>query len=173
MFDVGEKIFYPVHGAGTIEAIEEKEVLGEKKFYYILKIPHINVQIMIPTDKAEKLGMRQVVDLDTLQNVLEIFNQGSTDPSIYENQRFCAETNKKRIKSGDIYKGSEVIRDLMRKSKKGKLGTEDDNMLNNARRIFISEIVQVKGLEEEEAATLLEEIFEEEQAVEEESVSNL
>ena len=27
MFNVGDKIVYPMHGAGTIDAIEEKDIL--------------------------------------------------------------------------------------------------------------------------------------------------
>ena len=30
MFNVGDKIVYPMHGAGVIDAIEEKDILGEK-----------------------------------------------------------------------------------------------------------------------------------------------
>ena len=30
MFNVGDKVVYPMHGAGVIEAIEEKEILGKK-----------------------------------------------------------------------------------------------------------------------------------------------
>ena len=33
MFKVGDKIVYPMHGAGTIDSIEEKEILGEKLCY--------------------------------------------------------------------------------------------------------------------------------------------
>lgn len=39
MFNVGDKIVYPMHGAGTIDSIEEKDILGEKQSYYILKMP--------------------------------------------------------------------------------------------------------------------------------------
>ena len=31
MFSVGDKIVYPMHVAGTIDAIEEKDILGEKQ----------------------------------------------------------------------------------------------------------------------------------------------
>ena len=31
MFSVGDKIVYPMHGAGTIDSIEEKDILGEKQ----------------------------------------------------------------------------------------------------------------------------------------------
>ena len=34
MFNVGDKVVYPMHGAGTIEGIEEKDILGEKLLRY-------------------------------------------------------------------------------------------------------------------------------------------
>lgn len=159
MFQVGDKIFYPMHGAGVIKAIEEKEVLGEKNIYYILNIPHINTQIMIPIKKARALGIREIVQPDIIENVFNAFHDGDTDPIIYENQRYCVDTNKKKIKTGDIYQSAEIIRDLMRKGLRNKLGVEDIKMLNSARQIFVSELIQVKGINQEQAIDLLDEIL--------------
>ena len=61
MFNIGDKIVYPMHGAGTIDSIEEKDVLGEKQSYYILKMPG-EVKVMIPTAKAEQVGVRYIID---------------------------------------------------------------------------------------------------------------
>lgn len=168
MYEVGDLIFYPLHGAGLIEAIEEKEILGESKLYYILNIPHKNVQIMIPTDKAADSGMRRVVEPDILEKVLEGFHLGCTDPDIYDNQRYCLSINKTKIKSGDIFQVTEIIRDLMRKSKKTKLGAEDRNMLDSARQILTSEVAQVKGIDQQEALDMLDEVIDRE-----ETLSNL
>ncbi len=158
MFQVGDKILYPMHGAGIIEAVEEKEILGENKLCYILNIPQARMQIIIPTDKAPNFGIRQVVEPEILENVLSSFNLGNTDPAIFENQRSCRDINKMKIKSGDIYKGTEVIRDLTRKGQRNKLGADDTNMLNNARQIFVSELMEVKGLAQEQAVHLLDEV---------------
>lgn len=76
-----------------------------------------------------------------------------------ENQRWCKDINKKKFKSGDIYKGAEIIRDLTRKGQKNKLDANDTNMLNNARQVFVSEIMEVKGLEEKLAIRLLDEVL--------------
>lgn len=165
MFQVGDLIFYPMHGAGHIEAIEEKEILGHSKLYYILNIPHKNVQIMIPLDKAADSGMRRVVAPETMERVLDNLFMGSTDPDIYDNQRYCLTVNKTKIKSGDIYQITEIIRDLMRKSKRHKLGAEDKNMLDNARQILVSELVQVKAIDFQEAADLLDEVIEREDKI--------
>lgn len=159
MFEVGDLIFYPMHGAGFIEAIEEKEILGENSLYYVLNIPHKNVQIMIPIKTASTSGMRELVAREILENVLQSFYEGNTEQDIYNNQRYCLTVNKTKIKSGDIYQISEIIRDLTRKSKKLKLGAEDKNMLDNARQIFTSEMAQVKGINSEQAVHLLDEVI--------------
>ena len=61
MYNVGDKVVYPMHGAGVIDSIEEKEVLGEKQSYYILKMPG-EVKVMVPTLTAEQHGIRNVID---------------------------------------------------------------------------------------------------------------
>lgn len=159
MFHVGDKIFYPMYGICIIEAVGEKELLGENKLCYILNIPQARMQITIPMDKAVKLGVREVVKPEIIEDILNCFNLGDTDPDIFENKRFCTDINRKKIKSGDIYKGTEIIRDLMRKSQRNKLGIDDANMLNNARQIFISELMEVKGIAQEQAIQLLDEVL--------------
>ena len=61
MFNIGDKIVYPMHGAGVIDSIEEKDILGEKQAYYILKLPG-EVKAMVPVDKAEQVGVRSIID---------------------------------------------------------------------------------------------------------------
>ncbi|MDZ5610801.1 CarD family transcriptional regulator, partial [Bacillus pseudomycoides] len=51
MFQIGDNIVYPMHGAGIIEAIEEKEFSGEKQQYYVRTMAISNMQVMIPTSK--------------------------------------------------------------------------------------------------------------------------
>ncbi|HEX3014921.1 MAG TPA: CarD family transcriptional regulator [Desulfobacteria bacterium] len=159
MFQVGDKIVYPRHGAGVIQAIEEKEVLEKNRLYYILSMPQTRMQIMVPLDEAENLGIRSVVEPEVLEKVLSNFHQGQTDPNIYADQRYCRDLNRKKIKTGDIYQETEIIRDLVRKSHKNKLGAEDANMLNSARQMFISELMQVKGIAQEQATDLLDTVL--------------
>ncbi|WP_425057863.1 RNA polymerase-binding transcription factor CarD [Sporomusa carbonis] len=155
MFKVGDKIFYPMHGGGVIKTIEEKEIFGNTQLYYVVNILHRNMQVMIPVDKTERLGVRPVVDSEKLDNVLTTFYDGETDVMANDSQRQRRNLNK--IKSGDIYEGAEVIRDLMRINHKRKLGTTEKNMLDNARQILISEVELVKGISQEQAACLLDE----------------
>lgn len=159
MFKIGDEIIYPLHGIGYIEAIEEKEVLGVNQIYYTIRIPQTNLSISIPSDKLSSSGIRQIADSTVIEEVLKSFNLDSTDPLLYENNRYCNYINKEKIRSGDIYKGTEIIRDLTRKNLLAKLGKEDAKMLEDARNIFISELMQVKNLSKEQANELLDTIL--------------
>ncbi|NLI92938.1 MAG: CarD family transcriptional regulator [Peptococcaceae bacterium] len=156
MFKVGDQIFYPLHGLGYIEAIEEKEVLGKSIIYYIVNIPQTRMQIMIPVEKEENFGIRQLVESSVLEEILDSFQLGNTDPLMYQNQKYCTDLNTRKMKSGNIFKGTEIIRDLTRKNHLSKLGKEDTKMLEDARHMFISELMEVKCITKENATDLLD-----------------
>ena len=159
MFQVGDQILYPLHGVGFIKAIEEKEILGECKIYFVVNIPKTNMQIMIPKEKADSFGVRKLVEPSIFEDILKNFNLGDTDPQLLNNQKYCNEENTKKIKSGDIFKGTEIIRDLTRKSQISKLGKEDAKMLEDARHMFIAELMHVKGISEENAIDLVDSVL--------------
>lgn len=156
MFHIGDKIFYPMHGGGIIEKIEEKEIFGQTQLYYVVNIPHRNMQVMLPLNKTEELGMRPIVDSAKLDDVLSTFHHTDADlPPMNDTQR--QRLNMSKIKSGDIYEEVAVIRDLLRIKSKRKLGMADKNMLDNARQILISEVVLVKNIPIDQATHLLDE----------------
>jgi len=115
------------------------------------------MQVMIPVNKTDNLKLRHIVDPEKLDNMLTMLPTGETDTTISDNQRHKINLNK--IKSGDIYETAEVIRDLVRSNNKKKLSLVDSNMLDNARQILISEVVLVKGIEHDQATSLVNEII--------------
>lgn len=157
MFKVGDKVVYPMHGAGIIEAIEEKEVLGEKQTYYIMRLPIGGMTVMIPTEGAEQIGLRPVVDEQTLDEVFEALRADKTPMSSNWNRRYRANTEK--LKTGDIFEVSEVVRNLTIRDREKGLSTGERKMLDNSRQILLSELVLAKGVSEEEAEQLLEEVL--------------
>lgn len=156
MFQIGDKVVYPMHGAGIIEAIEEKEILGEKQKYYVMKMPVGNMQVMIPIANVSNLGLRQVVDTEALEMVLEILKDERQDLTSSWNHRY--RKNMDKIKTGDIYEVARVVRDLMRREKEKGLSTGERKMLDNARQILISEFVLVKEIDMEQANHLLDKV---------------
>jgi len=147
MFQVGDKIFYPMHGGGIISAIEEKEVLGETNLYYILNLFHRNMQVMIPADKQARLGIRPIIT----------FHAGETDLTIPTSRR--PRQNLEKIRCGSIIQSAEVIRDLVRIGSHKKLGAVEQSMLNNLLQLFISEVILVHDITPEEASAMVDQVI--------------
>ncbi|MBQ9298073.1 MAG: CarD family transcriptional regulator [Clostridia bacterium] len=153
MFNVGDKIVYPMHGAGTIESIEEKDILGEKQSYYILKMPG-EVKVMVPTAKAEDIGVRSVIDKESASKVFKVLENDSTEMSMNWNKRY--RDNMEKIKSGDIYEVADVVRNLSFKQKEKGLSTGEKKMLLNARQILVSELVLADQSSQDEVENLVD-----------------
>ncbi|MDA8354024.1 MAG: hypothetical protein M0Z65_12795 [Firmicutes bacterium] len=153
---MGDKIMYPLFGAGVIKDIEEKEVLGEEQLYCVLNMLLGEMNMMIPVNQMEKRGIRKVVDVATMESALQHLYEGESDLTIPWNQRY--RINMDKMKSGDLYQETEVIRDLTRISKSRSLGTGEKKMLDDATKILISELALVKGIEQEQAADLFQDV---------------
>jgi CarD family transcriptional regulator len=157
LFKIGDKVVYPMHGAGVIEAIEEEEVLGEKKDYYVLRLPVGNMKVMIPIANGEGIGLRQVIDKQDVSRVLNLLkSSGSAMPTNW-NHRYRA--NLEKIKSGNIYAVAEVVRNLARREREKGLSSGEKRMLENAKQILVSELVLATELEEDKAKGLLDITF--------------
>ncbi len=154
MFDIGDKVVYPMHGAGVIEEIEEKEVLGKRHIYYILKIPVGDMKVMIPKEKVDSIGLRQIIDKESMEKVLAVLCEKSQEMDSNWNQRY--RSNLEKIKSGDIYQLAEVVRNLVYLDSEKGLSTGEKKMLENAKQILVSELVLVEELEEDRAHQVLE-----------------
>ena len=153
MFSVGDIIVYPMHGAGTIDAIEEKNILGETQAYYIIKMPG-EVKVMVPTAKAEEIGVRNIISKENAGKVLEILEENETEMSNNWNKRY--RDNMEKMKSGDIYEVADVVRNLAFKQKEKGLSTGEKKMLNNAKQILVSELVLAEHASQEDVENLVE-----------------
>ena len=146
LFQIGDNIVYPMHGAGIIKAIEEKEISGEKQQYYVIKMSASNMEVMIPMGKILSSNIRPVTDIKALTNIIDIFQHGESDRLLTWKQRYKLNTDK--IKTGKIQEGAEVVRDLLRMQKEKALNASEKKMLDNAHEFLISELGLIKGITE-------------------------
>ncbi len=156
MFEIGDKIVYPMHGAGVIVAIEEKEILGEKKKYYIMKMPMGDMKVMVPIDNIEDIGIREVIKNQEVEQVLAVLGDDITKMPQNWNRRYRA--NMDKIKSGDIYEIANVVRNLMIRDREKGLSTGERKMLNNAKQMLISEIVLARDIKQDEVEELIDKV---------------
>lgn len=155
-YSIGDKIVYPMHGAGVIEAIEDREIMGAKQRYYIMRMPIGDMKVMIPISHAEEIGIRDVIDKDEADRVLASFKACPTETDSNWNKRH--RENVERIKSGNIYEVVRVVKNLMFREKSRGLSTGDRKMLNSAKQILVSELVVAKSIKQGEVENIMNEI---------------
>lgn len=144
MFDIGDKVVYPMHGAGIIVDIEKKEILGEIKDYLIMQMPIGDMKVMIPVDNVVDIGVRSIIEVSEVDELVEILKGHKTSMPDNWNRRY--RENMDRIKSGDIYEIAEVVRNLMMLDTEKGLSTGERKMLTSAKQMLLSEICLVKDL---------------------------
>ncbi|MBE6031585.1 MAG: CarD family transcriptional regulator [Clostridiales bacterium] len=153
MFSIGDKIVYPMQGAGVIIEIREERVLGEFHRYYILRVPLGGTNLMVPVDTCENIGVRRVVSPEKIEEMLTVLRSESTEMSDSWNRRYRA--NLDLLRTGDICQVAAVIRNLMRSDRIRKLSAGEKKMLANARHILVSEMILVKGMDRAEAEQVI------------------
>jgi CarD family transcriptional regulator, regulator of rRNA transcription len=154
LYKVGDKVVYPHHGAGTVVKKEKRIVLGEKREYLTIKILHNDMTVNVPSENAEKVGLRKVIGEDMVKVVVKALTGGGTQMPKNWNRRF--KHNRDKMKTGDILELAEVVRNLsLRDSEKG-LSTGEKQMFVKAKKILASELMYAKDMDEEEAAEWLD-----------------
>lgn len=154
MFNVGDRVVYPMHGAGTIEGVEEKEILGNTHRYYVLRLPIGDMKVMIPVDNTEGIGLRDVISPSEVDKVMSVLREECTAMSTNWNRRY--RHNLEKIKTGDIYEVAGVVRNLASREREKGLSTGERKMLDSAKEILISELILARDWNREEALGVLE-----------------
>lgn len=157
MFQKGDRIVYPLYGAGVIEDLEQKEIDGESQTYYVLHIPVGNLKIMIASGKAESLGIREVYPKDEILSIISSVNGESSAMSENWNQRY--KENMERIKSGKLAEVALVYRNLLWRERGRGLSTAEKKMMTTAKQIILSELILSHDIEKARAEELLADIF--------------
>ena len=147
MYKTGDKILYPMHGAGVIKTIDKREILGEVKEYYLLNVPCGDMEVMIPVDNCEDIGVRPIVSSMELEDAISVLSLESSEMSGNWNKRY--RNNMEKIKSGDIKSVAGIVRNLTRINRENRLSAGEKKMLSNARKILQSEIMLVLDIDEE------------------------
>ena len=157
-FRIGDKVVYPHHGAAIIEQLQKRELFGEEREYFILKLAYGDLTLMVPVDSTEEVGLRQVTPAKEVPKVLKVLKKNEpTQNTTNWSRRFKA--NVEKLRSGDIYQVADVVRSLHQRDKEKGLAAGEKRMLTKARQILVSELTFSKNCEQEEAEQLLDEVL--------------
>jgi CarD family transcriptional regulator len=156
-FELGDNVVYPHHGAGQVLKKERRKMFGEEREYLTIKILHNDMTVMVPCENAGVAGLRRVIDEETVQKVLAVLADDVSEMPKNWNRRF--KHNRDKIKTGDIYELTEVVRNLaIREHQKG-LSTGEKQMFTRAKKILASELMYALEMEEDEAEQHLDNLL--------------
>ena len=155
MYKIGDKIVYPMHGVGTVEAIEKKEVLGHRHEFYIIRIINNGMKVMIPVKNGDTVGIRPVIGKNEVKKVLDVLKKGET--KIEEDWKLRYENNVNKVKSGNILEVAEVARDLFRRGREKELSIMERKLYESAYNLIIHELAMSKNVDIEEAGNVVSE----------------
>lgn len=147
-----------MHGAGIIEGMEEKCILGEEHKYYVLKMPIGDMKVMIPVNNIEGIGVRSIVSAAEADNVLKVFSECKENDNSNWNKRY--RENMERMRLGKLTEIACVTKTLMLRERRKNLSNAERKMLTNAKNILLSELVLAKEISYAEAERLLTDAME-------------
>ena len=157
-FRIGEKAVYPAHGVAEVIGIEKKEINTTVCSFYVLKVLATGMQILVPKEKADQVGLRPVATSSEIEEVFDILREKDVhiDKQTW-NRRYRGFMAK--IQTGSIYDVAEVLRDLYRLKTDKQLSFGERAMLDTARTLIVKEIAVARGQTEEQVRTEIEAIF--------------
>lgn len=153
MFQIGDKVVYPMHGAGEIVGIEQKTILGEVHSYYVMQLSVSSMKVMLPTDNTEAIGVRDIVSEERADEIIEFFRTCEEEADTGWNKRYRENIDK--IRSGNPFEVALVAKTLVMRNNRKPLSNAEHKMLLNAKSILISELVLAKHTTAENVEYLL------------------
>ncbi len=149
MFKQGDKISYPMHGAGYIEAIEERLFLNEKRHYYVLKFSEGDIKVHVPVESAEKAGLRRIISPDECHQVMETFKtlDDVEEPANWNRRN---RENLEKMKSGNVFEIAAVIKSLLKRETQKNLSSSEKKMLGTSMQILASELALATNITDED-----------------------
>jgi CarD family transcriptional regulator len=157
LFQKGDTVVHPEHGAAVIQELREKEFLGEKRTYLVLRVAYGDLTLLIPVDSTEQVGLRQVVSKNEVKKVLKVLTEDESSMAANWSRRF--KNNMEKLHSGDPYQVAEVLRNLAIREREKGLSAGEKRMILKARQILISELSYATAKTEDEAEIMIDEVL--------------
>jgi CarD family transcriptional regulator len=157
LFEVGETVVYPHHGAATITEVKTRVIKGVDKLYLTLRVKQGDLVIEVPAENVDLVGVRDVIGREGVDQVFDVLRASFTEEPTNWSRRYKA--NLEKLATGDVIKVAEVVRDLWRRDQDKGLSAGEKSMLAKARQILVSELALAEKTDEEKASTMLDEVL--------------
>ncbi len=158
MFETGDKVVHPGHGPGVITGIERRQMLGEEKQYYVIKILTGGGTLMTPVDRATEIGLRSTISNASVKRLLKsLSDQPEELPDDFRERQAAIE---ERLREGDVFSTALVVRDLAWYGQTRSLTKRDQQLMQQAEELIAAELALIEDIEVKEALEHLQTLVE-------------
>ena len=160
MFKIGDTAVYPAYGVGVVEKIENRQISGAEREFYVLRLMDSDMTIMIPKDNANEVGMRALIspkEVSKVMNILKEKKKGAKIPPQTWNRR--QREYMERIRTGSIYEIAAVLRELYLLKLDKDLSFGEKKVLDTARNLLVKELSLVQKADEKKIERQIEKIL--------------
>ena len=137
-FKVNQKVVYPSQGVGVVTEIFEKKFREEMNLYYKIYIEASDMIVMVPVNKAEELGIRQIVSKKEAEEALELLS-AEFEP-ITSDWKLRYQMNLDLLKKGTVKDIATIVRCLYNRSKVKELPILERKLYDSAKKLLEDEI---------------------------------
>jgi CarD family transcriptional regulator len=157
VFDIGDEVIYPQHGAAVVQRRETKEAFGQRREYLVLRMAQGNLTVMVPADNTDGVGLREVINEEEIEEVFDVLRK--KEPRVPTNWSRRFKNHSEKLRSGDIYQLAEVVRNLSIRNRDKGLSHGEKRMLIRSRQILVSELTFALKVDEETAEQRLTDLL--------------
>lgn len=152
-FHIGEKVVYPNYGIGTIENISERILAGRRQRYYLLRIQHSQVSVIVPCCQARELGLRKVTGNGQITQMLEYLAHGQVNCCRDWKTRY--KQNLEKMQRGTLLNIAEVLKTLLTVQQTKSLSFREKKLLQRAKQLLVAEVAIAKNISNQQAEDLI------------------
>ncbi|MBB6097429.1 CarD family transcriptional regulator [Deinobacterium chartae] len=156
--NVGDSVVYPNHGAGKILGVSEREVMGRTQDYFEIELLQSGMQVSVPVNHADTLGLRRITPQDEIPRLLSAFTEPDLDLPAAWTPRHRRE--QALLQEGDVFKIARLVGTLYRRALGRSLAVTERAIFDEAKRMIATEVAVALGLDLKEAEGRIETLLE-------------
>lgn len=146
---IGQKVAYPSQGVCRVEEIQKKTIGDAAIHFYSLRVLSDNSIIFVPLENAESVGIRPVISSIQCKKLIAKLSADFEPVSCDWKTRSRGFMD--QLQSGDVFAAADVLKKLTFLSHEKKLSFREQNLLEKAKFLIVSEIINADSSDEEEA----------------------
>jgi len=158
MYNVGDKVVHPAHGAGIVKKVVRRTIAGESRQYYLIDpLAYEDMEIMVAVDKVKLIGLRGALKRSEMRRTLRALR--GMPERVSGNYKERQQRISEKLSSADLLKVAEAARDLaaFKREKQGRMGVTDNRLLKQARDAIAGELAVVEDMPFEDALARVDE----------------